>query len=1726
MVTVLEETSPGNGDYQEVEETEECDWSNIDYNMELIECDDPEMPEIPDPPVCELNPNDTECQAPECQDGYSVEEGVNPLSPASGNVHRKIEEIANNRLNWIRYNNSLRSSSDHLAFGTAAGWRHSFQWDLRKVVDEKTKKEGYVVITPEGASIKLSNDPKSSNHYQVVQDKVEVALAGKIKVLFGLSQRQAAAGLVGSYRAEKLMAPIGDVILTYDEQNRLAEVKGPYGEWFKLSWKQLARKEGLIKQIPVKNSPAQAEYLDVVVPDAFTKARTDWVQIHRLPNGGLAEVQLIESGTGRVVSARGSDMKAVSRTLFDGNADTVCAESTSSAKPLTVGFALSGPAVISKVRLLFKPGFEEYAKTMELRLRQPDRGERMASVLTKVESSNNTSVEYEYATIEGQDSVSDLALVEAEYSDGAKAKYKYLPGSSKTAYRTFLSEAVDPRYKGPAKQIEYTYHEIELGQPLAGAVRTEGDPRTGRPWVTLELDSRNPKRRTLHYSDQRIITYELDGEDEKAKVVSRTDSLGRSKSKKIERVVREGGSQKTAFGASKNEIPEFRVPKGRMVMVRAGQSDEFIARDHKGKTTLIRKDKNGRVIQVLSSEGKILKDIVYDEKGRNIGFSTAKGVRYERTLDSRGLPLRQRSSRGSDLSFKHDALGRVSEVTDNKTNKIVRRVEYDKRGYVSSRTSASGKTVRYERNERGQATKYISPSGKVWTYEYDEFYRRTKSTNYLGQVALTEYDILGRKTRETGYDGKSTRYEYNELPMSCGSCTLSQRPTRIVEDDGTVSTFLYDTEGRLLAHTVAHGTDVQATTTYTYNDDNKVTTVTDPLGRVTRYTYDDEGNRLSMTDPAGLTTLWAYDEDDNLVSETAPSGAVTRHRYDEFKRRIATTDALGNTTHFKYDAHDNLIEQMDAAGKRTVYTYSPSGARTSATCGDSKETWSYNAAGKLSVHVSCSGLTTRYSYDEFGHLVSTSDSLGRTFTYAYNPDGKRTQVTDPLGRTVRTGYDALGRVQSMTAPDGSFRTQTHDARGRLLSSTDAAGQTTRYTYTVAGMLESLTDANGQTYRFTYDALRRKTSMVYPDGSAERWTYNLAGQLLTYVNRSGQTRVSAYDAAGRLVSESWRAAALAGANAPVLPSSVSYTYDTAGRLSSMTDAASSLTFTYDRAGRLVSETSDLADTLAPGLAAHTVGYGYDTLGRRDQLTYPDQTRVRYVYDVHGRLSSIDDRGKGGPVLAAYRYDVAGRLQSLQRENGVESRYTYDLAGQVTKIEHGRGQQILASAAYTLDVLGRRTSQTREDQIAETYRYDATSQLTDVNYGSASPIASGPSPLLSEAFAYDPVGNRTQVGRVVPNAPMANETYQANNLNQYTRIDVSPSLGQVISPIYDKNGNLLHDGRQLYRYDAKNRLIAVESGLMKAEFFYDPRNRCILRRFYTLGVGNVWLVDAEQSRVLIYDSAWNLLIEQTLNGKLAGRYIHGYRTDEILRADLLNSKASKLDPTYALTDGLCSTVALSNKEGKVQQRYRYSACGQPKMLKSDYSLPTSGSSLLNYRFLFTGREWLVSAQLSDHRYRYYHAILGRWTSTDPIGFYGKDENLYRYVHNNVLNSTDSTGLSDGFGHAGKCCNNSQGEEWALVSRDNSQGVWEKLLPGQCVGSTFGSEDCEGMTCGGGFYKVYPIIGGDCSTPGCDSWPYASLRWVPGSTTGESPTSRQSGQGDTPPGYVYGPPPCCNE
>jgi YD repeat-containing protein len=65
--------------------------------------------------------------------------------------------------------------------------------------------------------------------------------------------------------------------------------------------------------------------------------------------------------------------------------------------------------------------------------------------------------------------------------------------------------------------------------------------------------------------------------------------------------------------------------------------------------------------------------------------------------------------------------------------------------------------------------------------------------------------------------------------------------------------------GQLTNTTVAYGTSDAATTSYTYDPDDRKLTQTDPRGNTTSYACDAAGRQTRVTDAITNVTTYAYD---------------------------------------------------------------------------------------------------------------------------------------------------------------------------------------------------------------------------------------------------------------------------------------------------------------------------------------------------------------------------------------------------------------------------------------------------------------------------------------------------------------------------------------------------------------------------------------------------------------------------------------------------------------------------------------------------------------------------------------------------------------------------------------------------------------------------------------------------------------------------------------------------
>jgi len=551
----------------------------------------------------------------------------------------------------------------------------------------------------------------------------------------------------------------------------------------------------------------------------------------------------------------------------------------------------------------------------------------------------------------------------------------------------------------------------------------------------------------------------------------------------------------------------------------------------------------------------------------------------------------------------------------------------------------------------------------------------------------------------------------------------------------------------------------------------------------------------------------------------------------------------------------------------------------------------------------------------------------------------------------------------VTDPLTHRTTLTYNSAGQPLTITQypdgVTPVTTHFAYS-GGDLVAVTDPEGNTTTRTMDGVGRLVKLTTPLKQSTRYEYDLLNRLTKVIDPlSGQTAF-AYDANGNLRFVTDARGGL-----------TKYTYNNMDRLETRVDPVNKTeSYLYDLNGNLTRFTDRKGQVTT---------FTYDALNRRTKATYHDSATTTYTYDGGSRLTQIVDAQSGTIGLGydgldrlasettprgtvSYGYDKAGRRLTLSATGQEPASYDYDHANRLASVSlYG------LVATYAYDSADRRTKLTLPNGVTIDYSYDDASRLTGLTY------KLGASVLGDLTYSYDANGQRTNIGgsfaRTNLPAPVSSATYDL--ANRVLTFDGFPAS-------HDNNGNLLTLEGDTYGWDVRNRLASLTGPGISASFQYDALGRRINKTFN--GQPTQFMADGV-----------NPLQEQAVAGaNWTAVTMTGLGVDEIL------ARGDFSGVYYYLPDGLGSTVALTDGTGAIHTQYTYAPFGET----------TRTGTVTTNPFQFTGRE-NDGTGLYYYRARYYHPVLQRFISEDPIEFAAGDTNLYAYVFNSPTNFTDPSG-----------------------------------------------------------------------------------------------------------------------
>lgn len=768
---------------------------------------------------------------------------------------------------------------------------------------------------------------------------------------------------------------------------------------------------------------------------------------------------------------------------------------------------------------------------------------------------------------------------------------------------------------------------------------------------------------------------------------------------------------------------------------------------------------------------------------------------------------------------------------------------------------------------------------------------------------------------------------------------------------------------------------------FTYGTGDRISQVKDNSGRTVTYTYDGSGRLWKVTDPKGGITEYTYDSSHRMLTIKDARGIVfLTNEYDSNSRVITQTQADSSTYEFDYTLNGSgkvtQTDVTDPRGNVRRLTFNANGYTLTDTfaLGTSiEQTFTSERQSGTNLILSASdhlNRETAYTYDSASNLTSitrlagTDDAVTTTLTYEPNYQQVAT-ITDPLSHTTSLGYDSQGNLTSITDPLSHQTTFTFNTSGQVISMTDALNNTTQWTYD-SGDLASLTnplghtlgrygdnvgrptrtvDALGRATLYEYDAANLPIQVTDAQGEVTSFTYDENGNVLSVTDANDRETTYSYDNMDRLETRT-----------DPLSRDESYEYDDGGNVVKFIDRRGKVTtYTYDELNRVTFAGFGTVVNGGSTTYESTITYSYDTAGRVDEVEDSLTGTITFEYDDFDRVTS--ETSPRGTV--SYAYDDAGRQTSMTVTGRSAVTYTYDNADRLTGISQGS-----SSATYAYDAANRRTSLTLPNGLVTEYGYDTGSNLTAITYKQGSTV------LGDLTYEYDPARRRTKTGgsyaRTGLPSALNSATYDtANQMTQRGSTNLT----------YDDNGNLTSDGTNTYTWDARNQLSSINGGT-SASFEYDPFGR---RTKKTV---------SSQTTDYLYDGAE--IVQELSNGTPTADMLNGVGVDERLSCNCNGA------PRTLLSDGLNSTVALTNSSGAVQTEYTYDPFG---------ATTASGTASSNAS-QFTGRENDTTG-LHYYRARYYSPLLQRFISEDPIGFSGGDVNLYAYVGNSPTNLVDPTG-----------------------------------------------------------------------------------------------------------------------
>ncbi|WP_408952868.1 RHS repeat-associated core domain-containing protein [Lysobacter sp. Hz 25] len=471
-------------------------------------------------------------------------------------------------------------------------------------------------------------------------------------------------------------------------------------------------------------------------------------------------------------------------------------------------------------------------------------------------------------------------------------------------------------------------------------------------------------------------------------------------------------------------------------------------------------------------------------------------------LDRLAKTLQDVGGINAKIEFKHDALDRLTEVSDPK-----------------------GLKTAYGYNGFGDKVRLSSPDTGVSTFLYDSAGNLKGDTDARGVERTYSYDALNRLVAVSyPTSGLNEAYVYDSVPAVCpaGENFTQGRLTLMTDFSGSTQ-YCYDRFG----HTVRKVQTTNGkvfTLQYAYDLAGQLNRITYPNGATVDYQRDVQG-RISRIDAkggvGGVTEVllnqvsyhafgpvagWIYgngrvmsrpvdlDYRPVAVSDPAPGGLAFGLGFDAVSNinKLTPAGATNPLLAYDYDALNRLTHLRDGPTNEAIesYTYDATGNRLSFANAGGAHTYTYPADSHRLIHAN-SGSSR--SYDASGNATQVD---GKTFVY--NDAGRSSELKQ--GPTLLKAYFYNGRGEQVRKQIGSGNSYAiYDESGRWLGEYDGNGDVVQQVVWMEHLPVGLFVGNNALHYIEPDHLATPRVVIDAIRNVAVWNWDVKGE--TFGNSS-------------------------------------------------------------------------------------------------------------------------------------------------------------------------------------------------------------------------------------------------------------------------------------------------------------------------------------------------------------------------------------------------------------------------------------------------------------------------------------------------------------------------------------------------------------------------------------------------------------------------------------------------